>query len=251
MNTHSFISTVLLPIFRSLRALGSSFRGGGAAPHFPPPALEFACADAGGPLAAAAAGGPPRWAARLAELVAARESGLGGALLERLLRRGGGGGGGDGGAGGAAAAWEDAVWLAVPKRRTSYSKKRQRQMSPHYARKEITSFYPCPKCDKGLLKLRHHICPCDQVKLNVSGVKQVRSRRARVGEGGKGWRGWLFFFWLRGGALPSPPPIILPPFFFSPYTNTLYHHAGPLRELGRRDAALRFSPSTARRALRP
>ena len=215
MNTHSFITTVLLPIFRSLRALGSSFRG--PAPHIPPPALEFACADAGGPLAAAAAGGPPRWAARLAELVSARESGLGGALLERLLRRGG-----DGGAGGAAAAWEDAVWLAVPKRRTSYSKKRQRQMSPHYARKEITSFYPCPKCDKGLLKLRHHICPCDQVKLNVSGVKQVRSRRARVGEG---VARWLFFFCCGGGApLPSPPHYP-PPFLFL----TIRQHPLPSR----------------------
>jgi hypothetical protein len=24
--------------------------------------------------------------------------------------------------------------------------------------------YPCPKCDKGYIKLRHHLCPCDQVR---------------------------------------------------------------------------------------
>ena len=77
------------------------------------------------------------------------------------------------------------VWLALPKRKTSYAKKRVRQMSPHYARKELNNFYPCPKCEKGLLKLRHHICPCDQLKLNVAGVKQVRK---------KSFAGCFFFF---------------------------------------------------------
>jgi hypothetical protein len=32
------------------------------------------------------------------------------------------------------------------------------------------SFYPCPKFDKSLLKLRHHLCPCDQEKANIGGI---------------------------------------------------------------------------------
>ncbi len=112
-------------------------------------------------------------------------------MIERLLRRGGGGEGGG--------ALEDAVWLAVPKRKTSYAKKRQRQMSPHYARKDLTNFYPCPKCEKGLLKLRHHICPCDQLKLNVSGVKQVRWRQA-------GGRAPISRYQFASPPPPPPPP---------------------------------------------
>ena len=180
--THALIQHVLLPLARSLREFGASFSSRGAAPPWPPLALESApLADCGG---GGGGGLPPRWASRLAELAAG--SGAGGAFLERLRRRGGGSGddGGGGRAAGAGGALEDAlggaVWLAVPKRKTSYSKKRQRQMSPHYAREDLTNFYPCPKCDKGLLKLRHHICPCDQMKLNVSGVKQVRWAGARA-----------------------------------------------------------------------
>jgi len=162
---HAFIQRTLLPLARALRSFGPP-----SPPAWPPLALEAACAGGGG-------GAPSpvsRWLPRLpggARLGGAREWGVGGALLGPLLRRGGEG------EGGGCAGLEDAVWLAVPKRKTSYSKKRQRQMSPHYARKDVTHFYPCPKCDKGLLKLRHHICPCDQVKLNVSGVKQVRKGR--------------------------------------------------------------------------
>lgn len=34
--------------------------------------------------------------------------------------------------------------------------------------------YPCPKCAKGLIKLRHHLCPCDQEALNCRAVVKVR-----------------------------------------------------------------------------
>jgi hypothetical protein len=33
--------------------------------------------------------------------------------------------------------------------------------------------YPCPKCEKGMMKLRHHICPCDQDKIGAAGVVRV------------------------------------------------------------------------------
>ena len=65
------------------------------------------------------------------------------------------------------------IWLAVPKRKKSYSRKRQRQLNPRYAATDVQNFYPCPKCEKGLLKLRHHVCPCDQEKANVCGVRKV------------------------------------------------------------------------------
>jgi len=68
----------------------------------------------------------------------------------------------------------EGIWnMAVPKRKTSYSRKRQRQMNPLYGRDQLENFYPCPKCDSGYLKLRHHLCPCDQEKANISGVKKV------------------------------------------------------------------------------
>jgi ribosomal protein L32 len=69
-----------------------------------------------------------------------------------------------------------AIWLAVPKRKKSYSRKRQRQLNPRYAATNVQNFYPCPKCDKGLLKLRHHVCPCDQENANVCGVRKVRKK---------------------------------------------------------------------------
>lgn len=28
--------------------------------------------------------------------------------------------------------------------------------------------YPCPKCDKGLLKVHHHLCPCDMKKVGIN-----------------------------------------------------------------------------------
>ena len=68
------------------------------------------------------------------------------------------------------------IWLAVPKRKKSYSRKRQRQLNPRYAATDVQNFYPCPKCEKGLLKLRHHVCPCDQELANVCGVRKVRHR---------------------------------------------------------------------------
>jgi ribosomal protein L32 len=63
--------------------------------------------------------------------------------------------------------------LLVPKRRQSYSRKRHRQSNPLYREHETPHIYPCPKCDKGLLKLRHHVCPCDQERAGVNGIVRV------------------------------------------------------------------------------
>ena len=105
----------------------------------------------------------------------------GGGLLGRLLP-----GAARGGGGGLLEALTGHIWMAVPKRKTSYSRKRQRQMNPLYARSNLLNFYPCPKCEKGFLKLRHHLCPCDQEKAHISGVKRVRVRGAgRRGAGGR------------------------------------------------------------------
>ena len=72
-----------------------------------------------------------------------------------------------------------------PRAQKSYSRKRQRQMNPLNAAKNVQNFYPCPKCEKGLVKLRHHLCPCDQSKINVASVMKVRGlRRARSAAGG-------------------------------------------------------------------
>jgi len=102
-------------------------------------------------------------------------SGAAESLLGRLLRRMGPQGSLQrSGGGGLIEALTNHLWMAVPKRKTSYSTKRQRQMNPLYARKNLLNFYPCPKCDKDFLKLRHHLCPCDQEKANISGVKKAR-----------------------------------------------------------------------------
>ena len=141
-------------------------------PPPPAPPLPALCLSGVGALE-----GVPAWAveAALQEEAAggAPEPGSGGGgegLLGRLLRRVAAPG-----AGGLLEALTSHIWMAVPKRKTSYSRKRQRQMNPLYARKNLLNFYPCPKCDKGLLKLRHHLCPCDQEKANISGVKKVRA----------------------------------------------------------------------------
>ena len=55
----------------------------------------------------------------------------------------------------------------------SYSKTRQRVNAPNKRIKNISHFYPCMKCDKGLLKLRHHLCPCDLEKVNAKNVVRV------------------------------------------------------------------------------
>ena len=74
-----------------------------------------------------------------------------------------------------APAWAEAIWRAVPKRKPSYSVKRQRQMNPAQALdRELQHAYPCPKCDRGYIKLRHHLCPCDAVALNCKAVVKVR-----------------------------------------------------------------------------
>lgn len=69
--------------------------------------------------------------------------------------------------------FNQSIWFAVPKRKSSYARKRSRQLNPLYASHDITHFYPCPKCTKGLMKLRHHVCPCDQEKMNFLGVKKI------------------------------------------------------------------------------
>lgn len=116
---------------------------------------------------------------------------------------------------------DDGVLLmAVPKRKPSYRKKRLRQMNPLYRNEDLQvraarcdggcdisaverhspislapsqSFYPCPKCDKGLLKLRHHLCPCDQEALNLPNVVRVAypgaAKAASGGAGGAGGAG--------------------------------------------------------------
>jgi ribosomal protein L32 len=94
-----------------------------------------------------------------------------------------------GGGAPAAPSWTEAIWRAVPKRKPSYSVKRQRQMNPAAQNeRELHHAYPCPKCDRGYIKLRHHLCPCDAEKLNCKAVVKVRfgirrrSRGAAEGE---------------------------------------------------------------------
>ena len=93
-------------------------------------------------------------------------------------RDGDGDGDGDGGLAGAASpspsplSWS--TWLmAVPKRRHSHSRKRHRQSNPLYQEAALAHTYPCPKCDRGLVKMRHHLCPCDQDKVGAAGVVRV------------------------------------------------------------------------------
>ena len=154
-----------------------------APPPPPPPAAALSFAGVGGALDSV-----PAWAVEAALLEqqeagsgseegsgeggSGADGGSGGGLLGRLLRRSGAPAGGS-----LLEALTSHLWMAVPKRKTSYSRKRQRQMNPLYARTNLLNFYPCPKCDKGLLKLRHHLCPCDMEKANISGVKKVRRRR--------------------------------------------------------------------------
>jgi hypothetical protein len=51
--------------------------------------------------------------------------------------------------------------------------KRIRQLSRLWNNEDLENYYPCPKCDHGYLKLRHHICPCDQEKINCKAVVKV------------------------------------------------------------------------------
>ena len=59
---------------------------------------------------------------------------------------------------------DDGLLLAVPKRKKSYSRKRMRQLERTKALKNLNNFYPCPNCDEGWLKLRHHLCVCAMKK---------------------------------------------------------------------------------------
>jgi hypothetical protein len=49
----------------------------------------------------------------------------------------------------------------------SYSRKRMRFLNPKNDLPDKNHVYPCPKCDKGLLKVHHHLCPCDMKKLGI------------------------------------------------------------------------------------
>jgi len=93
--------------------------------------------------------------------------------------------------------FRQALWLAVPKRKVSrpkrpsplppgpghfphrspshpctecmclqksYSRKRMRLMERTKAPVNKQHFYPCPNCDEGWLKLRHHLCVCAMKK---------------------------------------------------------------------------------------
>ena len=159
------VSASLAPLRHMASALASAF------PPLQPPAAGAAAlagADSCGPLpwlrrSEAAAGSEEE------ELEAGEQQRSGassGGLAGLLLRR----------PGSALGALAESIWLAVPKRKKSYSKKRQRQMNPLYASKNVQNFYPCPKCEKGFLKLRHHVCPCDQERANVCGVRKVRAQ---------------------------------------------------------------------------
>lgn len=55
----------------------------------------------------------------------------------------------------------------------SYSRTRQRFNNPAKQLKNIAHFYPCMRCDRGLLKLRHHLCPCDLEKVKAKNVVRV------------------------------------------------------------------------------
>ena len=46
-----------------------------------------------------------------------------------------------------------------------------RQFNPQSELKDKQSFYPCPKCDKGLLKEHHNLCPCDMKKIGMAHVE--------------------------------------------------------------------------------
>jgi ribosomal protein L32 len=67
-----------------------------------------------------------------------------------------------------ALAEDDGLLLAVPKRKTSVSRRRIRQNDTSKQLKNVEHFYPCPKCEHGYLKLRHHLCPCEMRKLGVA-----------------------------------------------------------------------------------
>ena len=133
---------------------------------------------------AGGAGGPSGAAARFGGLELAAGAG---ALDEEEGEAEGAGGavdgegdgvsiGGDGGGGARRRSLEELLgesrWL-VPKRRHSHSRKRHRQSNPLYQEAPLAHMYPCPKCAKGLMKLRHHLCPCDQDAVGANGVVRV------------------------------------------------------------------------------
>lgn len=55
----------------------------------------------------------------------------------------------------------------------SKAKSRERRNAYQKRLKNISHFYPCPKCEDGFLKLRHHLCPCDMEKIG-QGVPKIR-----------------------------------------------------------------------------
>jgi len=56
-------------------------------------------------------------------------------------------------------------------------------MNPLYQNTDEQNFYPCPKCDKGFLKLRHHLCPCDQEAINAKSVVKIKYAAATPAKG--------------------------------------------------------------------
>ncbi|KAA0172308.1 hypothetical protein FNF27_06107 [Cafeteria roenbergensis] len=74
--------------------------------------------------------------------------------------------------------FRQALWLAVPKRKKSYSRKRMRQMDSSKQAVNKQHFYPCPNCDEGWLKLRHHLCVCAMKKLRIPVPKRDKVRYA-------------------------------------------------------------------------
>ncbi|KAB5586225.1 hypothetical protein GE09DRAFT_1073847 [Coniochaeta sp. 2T2.1] len=73
--------------------------------------------------------------------------------------------------------WES-ILRAVPKKKTSHSKKRHRQMAGK-ALKDVTSLCKCPAC--GQTKRMHYLCPHCLEKLRTLG----RTKEAEAGENGE------------------------------------------------------------------
>lgn len=64
--------------------------------------------------------------------------------------------------------------MAVPKSKPSLRVRRIRQNSQNKRLRRIQHFSPCTKCDKGFMKLRHHLCVCDMEKVNAPNGRVVR-----------------------------------------------------------------------------
>lgn len=61
--------------------------------------------------------------------------------------------------------------MSLAQKSNSKSRIRRHAVTKHLRDKH--NFYPCFRCDKGLLKLRHHLCPCDLEKVKASNIVKV------------------------------------------------------------------------------